>query len=453
MQLRRRGWFVVLLAALALLACRIFLALALIPPWQQPDEPTHVARVEQQRNRIALLDGSPDPAREGEILQSMASYDWWEHRGPGWETPTIIPKDFTSATRVVAVPAQDLARLPTYYLIVGRLLSWLPRLSVVEDLYILRAISAVFGMLTLWVAWLGARECLGTLGGTTVAVLLALHPQFAIVSTAAAADAMVNLLGACMWWQTTVAVRRKHVLLPLAGVWSAAIVAMSADRMAVPLLAVAVVVSVAVVTLRRPSWGRRTIFTLSVAAVFAVVVLGAAMWALDAFGASYSVRFIFSRGWVPVPGAMTWNSFAHFTSFVHQSWWFSLGWVRYAPPPWWTAVAIALTAIAAVGTGRRLFGDRELDARTRTLIGLAVIGIAIQVSAVYWTFFRLGTGGQGKSLFPLLVPCLVLLWAGIEAWVPPSRRVHAAAALVLLLALLDAAVWGLVVIPAYSGSL
>ena len=95
MQLRRRGWFVVLLAALALLACRIFLALALIPPWQQPDEPTHVARVEQQRNRIALLDGSPDPAREGEILQSMASYDWWEHRGRGWETPTIIPKDFT----------------------------------------------------------------------------------------------------------------------------------------------------------------------------------------------------------------------------------------------------------------------------------------------------------------------------------------------------------------------
>ena len=46
---------------------------------------------------------------------------------------------------------------------------------------ILRAISAVFGMLTLWIAWLGARECLGTLGGATVALLLALHPQFAIV--------------------------------------------------------------------------------------------------------------------------------------------------------------------------------------------------------------------------------------------------------------------------------
>lgn len=441
-----------LLAAFALLACRLLLALALIPPWQQPDEHRHVTLVELHRTRIALLYDSPDLAREGEILQSMARYDWWEHRDRRSEPPSVIPKDFDSADARVGGSDRGLSRPPTYFLIVGRLLSWLPRLSVVEDLYILRAISAVFGMLTLWIAWLGARECLGTLGGATVAVLLALHPQFAIVSTTASADALVNLLGACVWWQTTVAVRRKHVLLPLAGVWSAAIAAASADRMGVPLLPVALVVSVVVVMLRRPLWERRTAFTLPATAVFAVLVLGAAMWTLE-FWEAYDVRSLFSRGWAPVPEAMTWNFFTRFTSFVHQSWWFSLGWVRYAPPSWWTAVAIALTAIAAAGTGRRLFGDRDLDARTRTLIALAVIGVAVQVSAVYWTFFRLGNGGQGKSLFPVLVPCLVLLWTGIEAWVPPGRRMHAAAALVLVVALLDAAAWSLVAIPAYYASL
>ena len=52
---------------------------------------------------------------------------------------------------------------------------------------------------------------------------------------------------------------------------------------------------------------------------------------------------------------------------------------------------------------------------------VALIGVGIQMLAVYWTYFRLGNGAQGKSLFPVLVPCLVLLWVGIEAWVPPAR--------------------------------
>jgi hypothetical protein len=446
---------VILPVAFALLAFRMLFALALIPPWQQPDEHRHVALIELRKTQLTLLDGSIEPPLEREILQSMVRYDWWEHRYAEQGravAPSIIPKDFDSAPGVGGSD-RNVASLPTYFFGVARLLSWLPPLSIVEDLYILRAISAVFGMLTLWVAWLGARECLGTLGGTTVALLLALHPQFAIVSTAAAADGLVNLLGACMWWQTTVAVNRTHVLLPLAGVWCAAIAAASADRMGVPLLIVAFVVSVALVTLRRLSWGRKVMVALPATAVVAVVVLGAAMWTLASFGETYGLRDIFFQSWSLVPEAKTWDFFTRFTSFVHQSWWFSLGWVRYAPPSWWAGVALALTAIAAAGTAQRLFRDRALDPQTRMLIALAVIGLAVQVSAVYWNFFRLGNGAQGKSLFPVLVPCLVLLWSGIETWVPKPHRVHAAAALVLLFALLDAAVWGLVAFPAYSASL
>ena len=87
--LQDRGGSAVLPLACALLACQLLIALALIPPWQQPDESTHVARVELQRSRITGLDGSPDPARESEILQSMAYYDWWEHRNVRSETPAI----------------------------------------------------------------------------------------------------------------------------------------------------------------------------------------------------------------------------------------------------------------------------------------------------------------------------------------------------------------------------
>jgi hypothetical protein len=446
MQVRRLGWSFVLPVAFALLACQIFISLALVPPWQQPDESTHVARVELQRNRIALLDGSPDAAREGEILQSMAHYDWWDHRRRRSEAPIVIPKDFSSTAYGVAVPAETFARPTAYTLFAGRLLSWLPRLPIVEDLYVLRAISAVFGMLTLWIAWLGARECLGMLGGTIVAVLLALHPQFAVVSTAAAADALVNLFGACVWWQATLAVRRTHSLLPLTGVWGAAIAAASADRMGVPLLAFAVAVSIVVIARRAES------LTRPLAVTFVVFALVAAAWVLDTSGETYGLVDVFRQDWLLADGSRSWSFFARFTSGVHQSWWFSLGWGRYAPPSWWMAVAITLTAIAAVGTGRQLLSGGAPDASRRTLIALAVVGVTLQVAAVYWTYFRLGHGAQGKSLFPVLVPCLVLLWSGIESWVPPPRRVRAAATLVVLIALLDAAAWGLVAIPAYYAS-
>ena len=431
--------------ACALLACRLLVALALIPPWQQPDEPSHVARVELQRSQIDLLDGSPDPAREVDILQSMAHYGWWEHRDRRWETPVVIPEDFSTAEmRRAGVPALSPGDSPIYFVVAGRLLSWLPRLSVVDDLYILRGVSALFGLLTLWFAWLGARQFFGTLGGATVTVLLALHSQFAVVSTAAAADALVNLLGAVLWWQTVLAVKRNDGLLPLIGVWASAIVAASTDRMGVPLLVFALIVSIVV--------ARRTKGLVRPAVVGVGLALVAAAWAVGASGETYNLRSAFTEGWLPVPAARHWSFFGTFTSFVHQSWWFSLGWVRYAPPPWWTMVVVVLTGIAVVGTGRRLVGGGAPEAGTRTLIALAAIGVALQLSALYWTYFRLGHGAQGKSLFPVLIPCLVLLWSGIEMWVPKPHRVHAAAALVLLFALLDAAAWGLVALPAYYAS-
>jgi hypothetical protein len=424
----------------------MLVALALIPPWQQPDEATHVARVELERSQIALLDGTPDPAREGEILQSMARYDWWEHRDRRSETPTVIPKNFSSTGYGVAVPAQSFAGPTAYTLVTGRLLSWIPRLTIVEDLYILRTLSAIFGLLTLWVAWLGTRECLGTLGGVTVTALLALHPQFAVVATSAAADGLTNLFGACVWWQSVVALKRHHPLLPLAGVWGAAIAAASTDRMGVPLLAIALVVSIVVIARRTEN------ITRPAAVVWVGLALVAAVWAVGAAGETYGLASVFSQEWLPVPSARSWDFFRRFTSFVHQSWWLSLGWVRYAPPSWWAMIVVSLTVIAAVGTGRQLIWSGVLDGQRRTLIAVAAVSVTLQVSAVYWTYFRPGSGAQGKSLFPVLVPCLVLLWSGIETWVPPPRRVHAAAALVFLFALLDAAAWGLVAIPAYYAS-
>jgi hypothetical protein len=221
--------------ALAVAACaaHLLIALALIPPWQHPDEPTHVAWAERQRSRVTMTHGY-QAGRELEILQSMARYGWAAHRAVGFEMPTVYHDNFGPR---VGVPS-DSGEPTAYYSLAGRGLAWLPTTLVLQDMYALRVVSAVLGALTVWIVWRAGRLCFGALGGITIAFLLALHPQFVSVSAGAAPDALVNVLGAIVWWQIAAAVVTASVL-PLLWVWLAAIAAAAADRMGVPLLATA----------------------------------------------------------------------------------------------------------------------------------------------------------------------------------------------------------------------
>lgn len=428
LRLRSDAPFLTVLAAYAVFVCRLALSLVLVPPWQQPDEPAQVAFAEVSRDRLSSL-GSPDPGRQAEILQSMETYEWWRHyRMP---TPTPLPTRFDvggGAAYTLGVDPTSASYPRTYYSLIADLLSRAPPMSVVKDLYVMRTCSAVLAVLTLWAAWHGARQCLGEAGGATVMVILTLHPQFVMVSTTASPDALVNLLGAGIWWQALVATRRASFLLPLAGVWLAAIVAAAADRMGAPLLLMAFVVSV--IALTRQRGFKRSAAAL---AIFATALLGTSLWLRDVFWLMFR-----SAAWtrlLPVPDARSWEYFFRFTSVSFESWWSSLGWVRYSPPTWWMGIVVVLAVGVVLGVVQRLFRDR--DTPMREVLGLAMMMLAIQIAGVYWAYFRFGDTPQGRHLFPCLVPALVLLWLGVEAWMPMRYRQYAAIGLVVVFALLD----------------
>lgn len=424
-----------------LFACRLAVSLVLIPPWQHPDEHAHVAIAEVFESRLRSSQSS-DPWREEEILRSMADHEWWRHYGA--PSPDPLPARFTrlparNASATLGIDATSPDHPRPYYAAIGAVLAFAPRMSVVDDLYVMRALSAALAMLTLWVAWRAARELLGETAGTTVAVMLALHPQFAVVSTAASSDALANLAGVLVWWQAMRAVRGSNVTWPLTVMWVAAICGAVADRMAVPLLIAACAISVA--AFLRTGVRRSTIVrTIAILALLAASLRVLAAWR--------TFRGVVWEQVLPLPQAQTWEYFVRFTFILVESWWASLGWQRY-PPPWWLATfALGLTAVAVVGVIRRFLWDDHV--RTRTILGVSVTIVAIQVAAVYWIYFRLAHGAQGRHLFPALIPALVLIWIGIETWVPAQYRQHAAVGLVLTFAALDSLVWTLVAVPAYA---
>lgn len=428
----------VLAVAIVVLLARMTLAILLIPAWQQPDEPIHVAAAEVWRSRITGTDAG-DRGREAEIIRSMIRHSWWRHYQqplPPGPPPTRFVETGAVFSTIGLVPESS-SYAPPYYASVGWLLSLGLRTTVEHDLYVTRMVSMLFAVGTLWVAYLGSRLALDELSAATVTSLLALHPQFAIVSTTAAPDAVVNFAGALLWWQTMSAMRGAHVVWSLAVLWLAAIAAAMVDPMGIVLIPVAFVATVAAAMKRlRFRWA---------AAVLVMAVLGivVAVWTIPAIRNPLQISM--RAALVPASFAEGLEYAEGFTTFLFESWWYSLGWVRYFAPHWWVVGATVVTVVAITGTVRGF--ARSAD--TRRVILLAVLNLACLLAALAWVFLRVRIGAQGRYLFPAIVPTLTLMWLGTAAWLPARLRHIGSIGLVAAFAVLDVIALIVVAVPAY----
>jgi hypothetical protein len=425
------------LVALGILAIRLAVLAAMLPAWQQPDEHVHVAVAEMWRAHF-LGSTDPDPAREAEILESMAANGWWRHY-TGGEPPSPLPSLFSHTGNVSdtmgVTPSRD-AYPVLYYGGIGAALSKRSQHPVTTDMSTMRAVSAVLSMITLWVAWIAARAALGVASGGVVALLLALHPQFALAATAASPDAAVNLCGATVCCLAVFVLRRRRVAINVVAMWLVVGVAVNVDRSGLPLAAIAAIVT-GIAVLRPLGRAGAALGAGLIAAALAAV------WLVPALSMHAAALWLVAA---PVPRARSLDYFSQFHQMFFTTWWFAAGWLRYRAPAWWLVIPVALAMLTAIGVTRRLV----TDAARRLMLTAAAIALLVQTAAVYWAYYRPGIGPQGRYLFPMMVPALCLLVLGIEGVVPVAWRPRALVALVVLFALLDTSVWEVVILPAYA---
>jgi hypothetical protein len=427
---------VIALAAILFLS-RLILAILIVPPWQQPDEPIHVAVAELWRGRISG-DDAADPSRQAEIIDSMIRHGWWRHYYQQPLPPGPQPTSFVStgvAARTIGLGPESPGYPPPYYASVGWLFSLAPRGAIERDLYVMRIISMLFGAGTLWVGFLGSRLALDGLGAATVTSLLALHPQVAIVSTTAGPDAVVNFAAAVIWWQTIGALRGTRYVRSLLILWLATVGAL-VDRGGIALIPIAVTVTAFVMV-------KRVRF---VTAAVALTCMGLALTvALTTAPVRSNLENSLALALVRSSFGDTLLYTSRFVAFLFSSWWYSLGWVRYSAPQWWVAGAAAITAVAAAGTLREFVRSPN----TRVVIIFAVLNLFYLLAALAWAFLRVRIGVQGRYLFPAIVPTLTLIWLGSSAWLPTRWRSIGSAALVATFAVLDLSAWILVGLAVY----
>jgi hypothetical protein len=405
-----------------------------------PDEHAHVAVAEVWRSRLTGKP-APDPGRERDILESMSRYRWWHYYGVA-DPIGSFPERFVNApaTSTIGVSPESPSFPKLFYGTIGAGLAILPTTSVTTDLYVMRVCSAGISLLILVVAWWSRPS--GCALGTVAALIgvLAVHPQFAVMATSAGPDALVNLAGASIWWQSVRAFEAPQPLGHLSALWATAIVAALADRMGLALMGIAFVVSVDVLVARRGELPRYLYAVIGVAAIVASAFLVRQPSVRNALiGAAGGQRWL-------ARDAQTASFMEAFHRGLFDSWWLSLGWVRFSAPAWWYAIAAVVSATASLGILLIVAG------RTRVpdFVRMALLVIAVQVAAIYYVFFRNAVGAQGRHLFPVIVPTVLMLCVGWETCFPPRWRPQARVALVLVVAALDAVGWLTVAIPIYG---
>jgi hypothetical protein len=426
------------------LVLQSLLALIVIPPWQNPDEPQHLMSVHQVLTygpdyRYDVLD---ERAERG-ILASMAEHRWWEHYGR--PAPAPPPTSFVDGpARVVSAyfgPPDGGSRL--YYRFMAIVFRIAGVRELLPQLYVMRATSLVFALLALACVWAGGRS-LDPLSRVVVTALMAMQPQFVIVASSASPDAAVNLAGAFVWFQAIVLLRAPGLRVSeILGLWGGATAALLLRRVGAPLVVIAAGVTAFVTVSSRVAL--KSLTPVRLAALGTVVVAVLAFATMTGEG-TRAVQWILRN---PISMAsisgIDLSTLPRFLSGLFRSFWLTAGWLRFGPPLWWISIAVGLCTVAAAGLPKAL-----ANPAIRPVVLLSVSMLAVQLLAVIGLYFVvLKTGAHGRYLFPVLPAVLLLLWIGWRAWFR-SRHLAAAQLLVSTAAVMNVSGWVLVVLPAYG---
>lgn len=461
-----------LLVLLALGLVRGVLYLAIVPPWQGPDEPRHVeyARLIADHGRLVTA-RDLSPALQQAVIRSMAEHDFWRFGFAYYEyDPNQPPRTFEEIWP--GDFAHQVHQPPLYYIGAAVAARLAPGDDVLTDLYAMRFYSLLLGLLTLIVIYRAAVELFPADPALHLAIpaFVALLPMRAFLTGMVSNDNLAELLVSVLLWR---AVRLLRLgLTParaLEVAWWAVVAVFSK-------LTALVAIPVALLSLLLASglpWGdaaaRGRVLRWAGAAVGSLIAIGILLllsagsghplWSAPARflripreAALYVIGGDYARALLTTP-------YATYLTVMFRSFWGLFGWlnVPLAPILYW--LLGGATALAGAGLVRGFLRARRARAvpswqwRALWLCALSPVLSIVVVLGKEVLFLTYLEGGlpHGRYLFPVIFPIASLFILGLREWVPACYKASLLVGLLAGLFLLDTwALWGTIV-PFYYG--
>ena len=198
------------------------LYIALLPPWQTPDEPTvfEYAALVGQLGRVPT-NTERDLALERRIADSLTRQHFFEYLIG--HPPPAPPNDLEDARASFFMPRQVGSDPPLYFILAALPLKLLGARAIEQQLLALRLLGVLMTTATVLCAYAAARELLPHARGFALAVALglSLQPMFVFIGAGAGNDSLANLIGAAICWllirmqRCGISFRRAAMLLAL----------------------------------------------------------------------------------------------------------------------------------------------------------------------------------------------------------------------------------------------
>lgn len=454
MSSRRARWL--LLLALALVSHALYASL--VPPWQAPDEPAHfeVAELIHEKGRPVTL-ADRGPGLQPEIVASLDRNKFFQY----------IPW----AIRDHVIQAHQLQQFQQLYYAVASLTWWIAAEQPIEiQLVVMRMISALMNLGMVVVALL-TMERLEPQDGFlqwTVPAFVGLLPMSTFISSSVNNDNLANLVVSA-----GVLVSTDYLLLG-ARVWD-----IVAFLLLVPLAALAKRSALVIIPMgaaaalfahfHLPDWrGATRRRVLAVSLLPAVLIVALAALAVNSEPVLAQARSVYQHltytSNIPalpdLAGAMASRIQAHAVS-MFTSFWGAFGWqtVRLPDIVYW--LLAASSGVALIGFAH--YYSRVIRARAPeavvlgfyVLIPLTLMLAVMLAFGLYDTdpanlWWGKGAPGQGRYLFPALIPIGTILMVGVRELIPDRLRRMGTAATVAALVFFNLACLFLVIVPYYG---
>jgi hypothetical protein len=331
---------------------------------------------------------------------------------------------------------------PFYYVIGAGLLRLTGRSRIEPQYWQLRGLSITLSVLALAIGWQGTRLLFGPLVASGALAIASLHPQFLLTAITVNPDALLNVVGAFVWWQVARALTGARQVHAVTMIVVAALLAPFVKRSGLLISAVGLIFAA--------RFAAATVRVTRRAVVMAAVAGGALVAVVSALVLRFSPLAdlaVYWRNALDLTRPIDQMAPADILAFLRVSIdyaWLVAGWLRFpAPEPWlWIA-----RIVTVAGFGSALVVTWRAAERAPLLAAWWFFTGQI-VATIVVTFFTLGSP-QGRLMFPVIAPASALLWIGLTNAVPRTVRVWAPAAVVSLAAVMDVTGVTAVLFPAY----
>jgi hypothetical protein len=424
--------------------------MALVPPWQTPDEPKHfeyVRLLAEGDRLVAFADeaAAADPELQAAIVQSMDEHAfWWYGHAPGYDPAQ--PAGSTAGLRFADLwlggsHTAFYRSSPVYYWLAAQV----QPADRLAGLYAARLLSVLLGVLAVLLAGWAAREVFpeDPFVRYGAPVFVAFHPMFAFLSSGVNNDVLLNALAMFVFLLVCRLLARGASPARLLLLAAAIVAAVAVKRTALFLVPTALVALLAWLALR----GRRhgTAIAAALGSLGVLVVGGWVWWTSGGAGSIPGT----------IPQAWRWNLQRYFFNepdqldrilaylrapeigpiLVEYQWgllgdfWGSFGWQLVRFPAWLYVGLGILTLVALAGALRRMIdADAPAHQRATLVTSAAAVGLAAAAATAFFVSYLnlpYPPAPQGRYLYAALGPIAILFTAGLGAWIPLPRRVTA----------------------------